>query len=186
MSLFSMPEGALAGDFARYRATRLLLGAIVATALSIWLFSDLGHLWGIFVHPYETRPQQLIIASFLFGTVVAVVPVAATVCWLLTLWFGVESVYRPRRSPSPRTDRVIVGLGVLAWFAPALGFLATAIGALVTGRVHFVRPARDYLLAEDPIAYGEGLGFLFIMSVIFAWAAWRYWQGKLFPSRARG
>ena len=59
-----------------------------------------------------------------------------------------------------------------------------AVQALATGRISFVRPPREYLLATDPIAYWQGIGFWLIMAVLFSFLAWRYWRGKLFPEAA--
>ena len=56
--------------------------------------------------------------------------------------------------------------------------------ALASGRIHFVRPPRDYFLATDPIAFWQGVGFWLIMGSLFAFLAWRYWRGKPLP-RAR-
>jgi len=82
---------------------------------------------------------------------------------------------------TPLLDRVIVGAGLLVWFMPALAAIAQAVRALTTGRIHFVRPPRDYLLATDPIAFWQGVGFWLIIAALAGFLAWRYWQPKLFP-----
>jgi hypothetical protein len=174
-SLF-LPKDALPGDRNRQYAGYALLLCLAATPLSVWLFLELGFLWQ-FVLPLEGT--SFILGATVFGAVLAITPVLAVLGFLLAIWFGVESVYLARSRPRLWVDRIIVGFGLITWFLPALGFLATAIRAIFTGGVHFSRPARDYLLAEDPIAYLEGVGFLFIMAGLFAWGAWRYWQGKL-------
>jgi ABC-type Fe3+ transport system permease subunit len=105
--------------------------------------------------------------------------VASAASWILAVWHGVQSVFKPKSRRTPIADFVIVCLGMVAWSLPTLGFLAKAIYSLATGRVHFSQPARDYLLSEDPIAYWQSIGFLFIAAAFFAWLAWRYWKGKL-------
>lgn len=70
------------------------------------------------------------------------------------------------------------------WFAPAATAAAMAIQAVLRGRIHFVRPPRDYLLATDPIAFWQGVGFWLIMGALFAFLAWRYWRPRLFPNAA--
>ncbi|MDR3213749.1 MAG: hypothetical protein LBT71_07540 [Azoarcus sp.] len=176
LPLFSLAETATAGERARQRSAFCLLIALVATPLAACLFFNLEPLWR-HINPLEGVAFALAAAAL--GAALAVAPVAAAAGWLLALWFGVESVWLPRPRATPATDRIITGIGLAAWFLPALAFLAAAIEALIAGRVHFVQPQRDYLLAVDPIAYWQGIGFLFITAAIFAWLAWRYWQGKL-------
>ena len=123
-------------------------------------------------------------AATLLGGAMAVGPLAAAIGLLLAIWFGVDSVYKPRSRPSPLLDRMIVGAGLLVWFTPALAAFAIIGQALASGRIHFVRPPRDYFLATDPIAFWQGVGFWLIMGGLFAFLAWRYWRGKLFPRSA--
>jgi hypothetical protein len=179
MSLFSpLPQDALPGDRARRNAVRSLLLAFVATPLTILLFRNAGTLYQ-HIYPLEGMAYALVAA--VFGAVLAAAPVISMLGWLLALWFGVESVYRPRQRVTPITDRVIVAIGLVAWSLPSLGFLVTAGWAIFTGRVHFPQPARDFVWAEDPNAYLQGVGFLILAGGLFAWFAWRYWQGKLCP-----
>ncbi|MDR0701137.1 MAG: hypothetical protein LBF61_01795 [Azoarcus sp.] len=172
----SLPETASPGDRARRRGAFCFLLALAATPVATWLFLNLKPLW---LHVEPLKGGAFIFAAAAFGAALALMPVAAVFGWLLALWFGVESVYAPRQRETPFTDRLIVGVGIIAWFLPALGFLASAVHALFSGRVHFVQPARDYLRMVDPIAYWQGVGFLFVTAGVFAWLAWRYWQNKL-------
>jgi hypothetical protein len=179
MSLFSpLPTDTLPGDRDRRNATRSLLFAIIVTLIAVWLFFSVESLWH---HIYPLDGMAFAFVAAAFGAVLAVAPVVAVVSWLLALWFGVESVYRPHQRISPRTDRIIVAVGLVAWFLPSLCFLVTAGWSLYTGRVHFPQPARDFVWAEDPYAYLQGVGFLILAAGLFAWFAWRYWQGKLCP-----
>jgi len=175
-TLSPLPENATPGDRARRRGLLCLLLALLMTPVTVLLFSNLEPLWTS-IEPLEGFAFALVGA--LFGASLAVAPVITVAGWLLALWFGVESVFMPRSRRTPTVDIAIVGAGLVAWCAPALGFLATAIRALLSGHVHFVRPARDYLLAEDPIAFWQGVGFQLIAAGLFAWLAWRYWQSKL-------
>ncbi|MDR2926330.1 MAG: hypothetical protein LBU76_10370 [Azoarcus sp.] len=179
-TLFTLPENAAPGDQARRRGTFCFLAALLATPITIWLFSALGTIW-MKIEPLNGVP--LFLAASLVGLLLAAAPIIALFGWLLALWYGVESVFMQRGKRTPKTDIVIVGVGLVAWFSPAFGFLATAIGALISGRVHFVRPARDYLLAVDPVAYWQGVGFMFITAAVFGWLAYRYWQSKLHRKR---
>jgi hypothetical protein len=180
MSLFSpLPKDALPGDRARRNGSRSLLFAIVITPLTVWLFRSIDPLWAL-IFPLEGVPFG--IASTAFGAVLAITPVAVVVSWLLALWFGVESVYKPRQRVTPLLDRIIVAIGLVVWSLPSLGFLVTAGWALYSGRVHFPQPARDFVWAEDPNAYLQGVGFLILVAGLCAWFAWRYWQGKLCPA----
>ncbi len=111
----------------------------------------------------------------------AIGPLAAAIGLVVSVWFGVRSVYRARSRETPLLDRVIVGAGLLVWFAPALAAIAQALRALLSGRIHFVRPPRDYFLATDPIAFWQGVGFWLIIAALAGFLAWRYWQPKLFP-----
>lgn len=169
---------ALPGDQARRRALFSLLVCLVALPASILLFTQLDTLW-----PEIVRMQGLpfMAAATLLGAAMAIGPLAAGIGFLLAVWHGVKSVYSARSRATPLLDRVIVTGGVLVWFAPALVAVAQAVVALSTGRIHFVRPPRDYLLATDPIAYWQGVGFWLIMAALFGFLAWRYWRPKLFP-----
>ncbi|MDR1462320.1 MAG: hypothetical protein LBI68_04180 [Azoarcus sp.] len=174
------PAGAvLPGDRARRRSVFCLCLALLATPAAVWLFLKLESLWR---HIEPLEGGVFVISATALGIVLALLPVAAVFGWLLALWFGVGSVYSPRQRATPIIDRVIVGTGIIAWFLPALGFFASAVYALFSGRVHFVQPARDYLRTVDPIAYWQGVGFMLITGGVFAWLAWRYWQGKLHRS----
>jgi len=177
MPIFSpLPENAAPGDRARRRGVLCLLLALAATPATIWLFFNLPPFWAVIV---SLEGIALVLASALFGTVLALAPVISLAGWLLALWFCVESVFMPRERRTPTLDIVIVGAGLVAWFAPALGFLASAVQSLLSGRVHFVRPSRDYLLTQDPVAYWQGIGFQLIAAGLLAWLAWRYWRSKL-------
>ena len=121
-------------------------------------------------------------AATLLGGAMAIGPLAAAIGLLVAVWFGVRSVYSPRSRATPLLDRVIVGAGLLVWFAPALAAIAQAVLALTSGRIHFVRPPRDYFLATDPIAFWQGVGFWLIIAALAGFLAWRYWQPKLFPA----
>lgn len=170
----------LPGDRARRRALFCLLAGLVALPASWLLFAQLDLLWPRIV---AMEGMAFLAAATLLGAAMAIGPLAAALGLLLAIWFGVDSVHRPRRHASPLLDRVIVACGLVVWFAPALAAVATALNALLSGRIHFVRPPRDYFLATDPIAYWQGVGFWLIMAGLFAFLAWRYWRGKLFPAR---
>jgi hypothetical protein len=175
---FSLPPGAaFPGEIARRRAILFLLFAVVVTPLTVWLFRDLPLLWGLVI---SLEGQfSVTLGSVAVGAARAAAPVFTLAGWLLALWFGVQSVYAPRARKTPVIDRLIIGVGLLAWFAPAAAFLATAIWSLISGKVHFPQPARDFLRAEDPVAYWQSLGFLFLAAALFAWLAWQFWRGKL-------
>lgn len=164
------------GDQMRRRGTAALLFLLVALPASYWLFASLADLWA-HVEPLEGAPFML--AATLLGAALAIAPLTALVGFILSIWYGVESVYMPRSRPTPLLDRMITGVGLLVWFAPTLASAGLAARALIEGRVHFVRPPRDYFLATDPIAFWQGLGFWLIMGSLFAFLAWRYWRGKL-------
>lgn len=180
-TLSSGPQALSPGDRARRKALFSLLVGLVALPASWLLFSQLERLW-----PEIVRMEGIafMAAATLLGGAMAIGPLAAAIGLLLAIWFGVDSVYKPRSKPSPLLDRVIVGAGLLVWFTPALAAFAMIGQALASGRIHFVRPPRDYFLATDPIAFWQGVGFWLIMGGLFAFLAWRYWRGKLFPRSA--
>lgn len=180
-TLSSGPQALSPGDRARRKALFSLLVGLVALPASWLLFSQLERLW-----PEIVRLEGIafMAAATLLGGAMAIGPLATAIGLLLAIWFGVDSVYKPRSKPSPLLDRVIVGAGLLVWFTPALAAFAMIGQALASGRIHFVRPPRDYFLATDPIAFWQGVGFWLIMGGLFAFLAWRYWRGKLFPRSA--
>ncbi|THF67467.1 hypothetical protein E6C76_03630 [Pseudothauera nasutitermitis] len=182
MSFLPQPRSTeLMGDFARRLAAYALIALLFGVAGSAWIFIRLPEIWAR-VMPLEGA--TFMFAATALGAVMAVLPVIAAAGFILALWYGVESVYRPRSTETPLTDRVIVGLGLLIWFTPALAAVASAAIALASGRVHFVRPPRDYFLATDPTAFWQGVGFWLIMAGLLAFLAWRYWRGKLLGAEA--
>ena len=181
MPLLPQPrEHELPGDYARRCAAYALLALLFGVATSTWLFLRLPEIWAQ-VMPLEGATFML--TATLLGGVMAVLPIVAVVGFILSLWYGVESVYRPRARSTPLADRIIVALGLLVWFAPALAAVGAAVQAVLSGRIHFVRPPRDYFLATDPTAFWQGVGFWLIMAGLFAFLASRYWAPRLFPGR---
>jgi hypothetical protein len=175
----TVPAG-LPGDIARRRAKLGLFVFIAALPVSWWLFSRLAPIWDR-VMPLEGLPFMG--AATLLGAALAIAPLAAGIGFLLAVWFGVDSVYLPRRDARGLLDKLIVGFSLVVWFSPALLAAAAAGRGLYEGRIHFVRPPRDYFLATDPIAFWQGVGFWLIMAGLFGFLAWRYWQPRLLPGR---
>ena len=166
----------LPGDIARRRAGLSLLAFLVAVPISWWLFSRLEPIWTQ-IMPLEGF--TFMATATLLGAVLAVTPLVAGIGFVLAIWFGVDSVYLPNRRTSGLLDKFIVAIGLVVWFSPALFAVATSGRALYEGRIHFVRPPRDYFLATDPIAFWEGVGFWLIMAGLFSFLAWRYWRPRL-------
>lgn len=174
-------ESPLAGDLARRRARLCLILSLLATPASIWLFLRLDIIWPKVM---VLEGAAFMIGATLLGTVLALTPLAAGIGFLLAVWYGVESVYLPRRQRSPMADKGIVAGGLLVWFAPALVAVAAVVMGLIQGRLHFTRPPRDYFMATDPIAFWQGIGFWLIMGTLFGLLAWRYWRNKLLRQKA--
>jgi hypothetical protein len=166
----------LRGDFLRRRA-RFGLALLVVMLLAAWpLFGGLDRLWPS-VAAMEGTP--FLAAATVLGAALAGTPLLALVGLLMAVWYGVESVYQPRRRASPLADKLIVAFGLLVWFGPALGLVVAAVRAVATGSIHFTRPPRDYVLATDPIAFWQGVGFWLIVATALGYLGWRYWRGKL-------
>lgn len=163
------------GDFARRRARFTSVAFLALLAASIWIFAGSERLW-LAIIPLEGG--LFLLASALFGGLMASLPVLALVFLLMSVWYGVESVYRPRSQATPVTDKLIIGAGLLVWFAPALALLAGALRAIMTGSIAFSRPQRVYLLESDPIAFWQSIGFFLIVAAALAYPAWHYWRGK--------
>jgi hypothetical protein len=166
----------LRGDFLRRRA-RFGLALLVVMLLAAWpLFSGLDRLWPAVA---ALEGTSFLATATLLGAALALTPLLAVVGFLLATWYGVESVYQPRQRATPLSDKLIVGLGILVWFGPSLGLVAAAGWAIVKGSIHFTRPPRDYVLATDPIAFWQGVGFWLIVAAGLGYLAWRYWREKL-------
>ena len=166
----------LAGDIARRRARLGLLAFLIAVPISWALFSQIEPIWAR-IMPLEGF--TFMTTATLLGAVLAVVPLVAIIGFVLAIWFGVDSVYMAKRRASRLLDQFIVAVALVVWFSPALFGVVTAGLAVYEGRIHFVRPPRDYFLATDPIAFWEGVGFWLIMSGLFSFLAWRYWRPRL-------
>ena len=166
----------LEGDFLRRRARFGLVVLIAMGVAGVVLFNELTALWPS-IAALEGIP--FLLAATLLGASLATTPLLALTGLALAVWHGVESVYHPRRKASPILDKLIVALGLMVWFGPSLALLAAAARAIVAGRIHFTRPPRDYVLATDPIAFWQGIGFWLIVSTGLGYIAWRYWRTKL-------
>lgn len=164
------------GDFRRRLARVAGYVLILMLPVATGLFANLEALWSL-VLPLEGG--LFVIASALLGGALAVAPIVAVAALLVMVWHGVESVYLGRSRATPMLDRLIVALGVLVWFAPALAMLVAAVRAVLTGAVGFSRPQREYLLATDPIAFWQSVGFFLIVAAALAYPAWQYWRRKL-------
>lgn len=180
MNLLPVPrDHELPGDTDRRAGRRGLTLLATGLVCSLIVFSQLETVWP---HIVAIDGGLFIALAALLGAAMAISPIMAATGFVLALWFGVSSVYRPRHHTTPLTDKAIVATGLAIWFAPALGSLAAAINALITGRIHFVRPPRDYFMSTDPIAFWQGVGFWLITAGVLGYLAWRYWQPKLRPT----
>lgn len=169
-------DGEIDGDFARRRAGLLILASMALLPAAAWLFARLDRIW-LRVEPLEGA--TFMAAATLLGGLLAILPLATVLTLLMAVWYGVESVYRPRTRATPWLDRGVVAAGVLVWFSPAIALAGAALRAVLTGSIRFSRPPREYLLATDPIAFWQSVGFLLIVAAALAYPAWHYWRGKL-------
>lgn len=169
-------DGEIDGDFARRRAFFVFLVFLTLLPASVWLFARIDPIWSFVV---RFDGGAFIAAAALLGAVLAVLPVATVVALLMTVWYGVESVYLERSRSTVLLDRLIVAAGILVWFSPAIALLGSALRAVLSGSISFSRPPREYLLTTDPIAFWQSVGFLLIVAAAVAYPAWHYWRGKL-------
>ena len=132
----------LAGDIARRRARLGLLAFLIAVPISWALFSQIEPIWAR-IMPLEGF--TFMATATLLGAVLAVVPLVAIIGFVLAIWFGVDSVYMTKRRASRLLDQFMVAVALVVWFSPALFGVVTAGRAIYEGRIHFVRPPRDYL-----------------------------------------
>lgn len=175
-------DAVLPGDRARRRTVFSFLALLFSLPLSILLFGRLEDIWA---HIFPLEGVAFLLAATTLGLLLAAAPVIAAASFVMTIWFGVDSVYQPRqRQQRNLIDLIVIASALVVWLAPMLFCLGSAIFALSIGEVHFVRPQRDYLRATDPIAFWQGIGFWLIMTTLFGFLAWRYWQPKLFPRPA--
>ena len=163
------------GDFARRRARFTFFTLAVLLPATIWLFALSEAIW-VRILPLEGT--VFLLASALFGGLLASTPVITLVFLLLTVWYGVESVFMPRTRSTPLLDKLIVGSGLLVWFAPTLALVAGAGRAILTGSIAFSRPQRVYFLETDPIAFWQSIGFFLIVAAALAYPSWHYWRNK--------
>lgn len=168
------------GDFARRRARYVFLLFLCALPVTLWLFSRAAQTWSM-IMPLEG--PGFMMAATAFGLVLAVFPVLTVIALLAATWYGVESVYLPRTHATPTADRIIIGTGMLIWFAPSLALCAAVLRAILAGSIRFSRPAREYVLTTDPIAFWQSMGFMLIVALALAYPAWQYWRGKHSPSK---
>jgi hypothetical protein len=177
LSASSMPPAPSCTQL-RHKSRRALVIGLIGLGVSVGLFWNIEALW-FPILPLEGASFMLLATAL--GACLAVFPLVAMTGLWLSLWWAVNSVQAPRPDgPAPgMVDLAIYALGLLVWFAPVLLLLALAINALMTGHVHFSRPARDYFLATDPIPYWQSIGFWFISAGILGFLAWRYWQPRL-------
>ena len=176
-------EGEADGDLLRRRAGFTGMLFLVLLASAVWLFARSEPIW---LHIMPLEGGIFLLASAVFGGLLAITPVLALVLLLMTVWYGVESVFRPRARHTPLLDRGIIAGGVLVWFSPGIALVAGAARAVLTGSVAFSRPQRVYLLETDPIAFWQSIGFILIVAAALSYPAWHYWRGKFAARRPGG
>ncbi len=174
-------DGEADGDLLRRRArfTGILFLAFLASA--IWLFARSEPIW-LRIMPLEGG--LFLIASALFGGLLASTPVLALVFLLMTVWYGVESVFRQRARHTPLLDMGIIAGGALVWFSPGIALAVGAARAVLTGSIAFSRPQRVYFLESDPIAFWQSIGFMLIVAAALSYPALHYWRAKYAKSRS--
>lgn len=163
------------GDFARRQARYFSLLLLCILSLTIWLFARATPLWAT-IQPMEG--VAFMAAATVFGLVFAAFPVLAVIALIAATWVGVKSVYLPRTRSTPMADRLIIIFGLLLSFALTFALCIGVLRAILTGSIHFSRPAREYVLATDPVAFWQSMGFMLIVAVALAYPAWHYWRGK--------
>lgn len=168
------------GDHTRRRARFLLLLFLCALPATLWLFARTAQLW-FAIQALEGAPFML--AATVFGALLATLPVLTVIALIAATWLGVESVHQPRTRATPVLDHLIIGAGLLLSFAPTLALCVAVLRAIMAGSIRFSRPAREYVLATDPIAFWQSMGFMLIVALALAYPAWRYWHGKFTKSR---
>jgi hypothetical protein len=164
-----------AGDLRRRKALRALIVALIALPVALAAFRFIEPIW-VRIEPLEGFVFML--AATALGATLAVAPLLAVAAALVAMWHGVESVAQPRSRATPMLDRALYAIGLLVWFGPALALAGMAGKAVATGAIAFRRPAREYLLATDPIAFWQSVGFLLIVAAAAAYPAWHYWRRK--------
>lgn len=168
-------EGEADGDLFRRRARFTGILFLVFLASAIWLFARSESIW-LRIMPLEG--SIFLLASALFGGLLAITPVVSLVFLLMTVWYGVESVFRQRARHTPLLDMGIIAGGVLVWFSPGIALVAGAARAVLTGSIAFSRPQRVYFLESDPIAFWQSIGFMLIVGAALSYPAWQYWKTK--------
>lgn len=174
-------EGEADGDLLRRRARFTGILFLVLLALAISLFARSEPIW-LRIMPLEGG--VFLLASALFGGLLASTPVLALVFLLMSVWYGVESVFSPRARHTPLIDMGIIAGGILVWFSPGIALASGALRAVLTGSIAFSRPQRVYFLETDPIAFWQSIGFMLIVGIALSYPAWQYWRKK-FAARQR-
>lgn len=169
-------EGEADGDLLRRRARFTGILFLVLMAIAIWLFASSERVW-LSIMPLEGG--VFLVASALFGGLLASTPVMSLVFLLMTVWYGVESVFHPRARHTPLIDMGIIAGGILVWFSPGIALVGGALRAVLTGSIAFSRPQRVYFLETDPIAFWQSIGFMLIVAATLSYPAWHYWRKKL-------
>ena len=174
-------EGEADGDLLRRRARFTGILFLVFLASAIWLFARSEPIW-LRIMPLEGG--IFLLASALFGGLLASTPVLTLVFLLMTVWYGVESVFSQRLQRTPLLDMGIIAGGVLVWFSPGIALIAGAARAVLTGSIAFSRPQRVYFLESDPIAFWQSIGFMLIVAVALSYPSWQYWKTKYAKRRS--
>ena len=150
----------------------------VATMLLLFiLFINVDRMWS-YIEPLDGI--RFFLLATLMGGALAMMPVVAVISFLLSVWYGVESVFQRRSKAIPVLDQVLIACGLLVWYAPALLMFALAGYSLWSGEVRVSR-AKEllYRLDADPMAYWQGIGFLLLSGCVLAFLANQYWRRRI-------
>lgn len=165
------------GDFRRRKAVRASCVFFMLFPLTLALYIFGGHLWAIIA---SSEGFLFWLGALGLGLVIAFLPFVALAAGWWAIWNGVESVWLPRSRKTPFIDRLLIVVAFLVFFSPALAFCSMALQAVMSGAVSFRRPvAHEYLLATDPTAFWQGVGFLLIVAGVLAYPAVQYWKSRL-------
>lgn len=165
------------GDFRRRKATRALCVFLILLPLTVALYIFGGHLWASIA---ASEGGWFWFGAVGLGVAIAFLPFVTLAAGWMAIWNGVESVWRPRSRKTPFIDRLLLAIAFVVFFSPALAFGGMALQAVVSGAISFRRPvAHEYLLATDPIAFWQGVGFLLIVAAVLAYPAVQYWKSRL-------
>lgn len=157
------------------KSKRWAMLALAALIPTVPCFAFIAPIWQFVV---SLGTVAFMFAALGLGLLLAAGPVAVVVCCLTALFLRVESCFTEAKVSRSKLDWLIISIGMLVSFAPAMGILVVPIRAILTGYIAFRGPGQQYAIGEDPYGFWQAVSFWLMGAASLAFLSAVYWRSR--------